>query len=478
MLRHISISLLVILVASIPTVSISANITLPSIFGDNMVLQQKTDASIWGWAASGSNVQITGSWNNKKYSVKAGSDGKWKIKISTPVAGGPFEITLTDGHSITLKNVLIGEVWFCSGQSNMEMPMKGYKDQPIIGSNDAIFNSANNNIRIYTVPRSVQKQALDTSKTSYWKTATPENVNNFSATAYYFGRLLQQQLKVPVALINDSYGGSPAEAFMSRESLAAFPNIKVHDAGSTEKLSNKNATTLYNGMIHPIIGYSIRGCVWYQGETNYDRPIEYETLFPAMVSLWRKEWGQGDFPFYYVQIAPFNYRGYNVPVYSEKMNSAFLRDAQRKALNLIPASGMVVLMDKGEEGNIHPADKETVGKRLAYLALGDSYQFKGFGFQSPVLDSINIAGNIATLKFKYAPNGLTSYGKTLSQFEIAGADKIFRPAKAVISRGNILVSSPDVPNPVAVRYAFRDFIVGELFNTEGFPVSSFRTDNW
>ena len=396
----------------------------------------------------------------------------------TPAAGGPYSISISDGEPLTIKNILIGEVWLCSGQSNMEMPMKGFKDQPINGSNDAIFNSNNEQVRIYTIPRAVERQSKDTSKSSIWKTANPENISNFSATAYYFGRLLQQQLKVPVALINVSYGGSPAEAFMSAESLKTFPEIAIPVVNGTEKLNNKNATTLYNGMIHPVIGYTIKGCIWYQGESNYDRPDQYEKLFGAMVQLWRKEWGQGNFPFYFAQIAPFAYSSLPANARSEKLNSAYLRDAQRKALAAIPASGMVVLMDAGEEKSIHPANKEIVGKRFAYLALGDTYQYKGFAFQSPVFDSLLVSGNVATLKFKNSPNGLTSFGRPITQFEIAGADKNFYPAQAVIVRGNVQLSSAQVAVPVAVRYAFKDFINGELFSTEGFPVSSFRTDDW
>lgn len=401
-----------------------------------------------------------------------------ELKISTPTAGGPYEITISDGEAITIRNILIGEVWFCSGQSNMEMPMKGFRDQPIKGSNDAILNSTNDLIRVYNVPRAVEKSLKDTTKTSSWKSASPEHISNFSATAYFFGRLLQQQLKVPVALINDSYGGSPAEAFMSIDALKQFPEIKIHTSTDTFRLNNRSATALYNGMIHPIVGYTIKGCLWYQGEANYDRPDQYEKLFPAMVAQWRSEWQQGDFPFYFAQIAPFNYGSFAAANRPEKMNSSYLRDAQRKSLNAIPRSGMVVLMDNGEENSIHPADKETVGKRFAYLALGDAYQLKGFAYQSPSYDSLLVNGNIATIKFKNAPNGLTSYGKTLTQFEIAGDDKRFYPATAIIRAGTIQLSSLYVAKPVAVQYAFKDFIVGELFSTEGYPVSSFRTDDW
>ena len=231
-------------------------------------------------------------------------------------------------------------------------------------------------------------------------------------------------------------------------------------------------------MLHPFIGYTIKGCIWYQGETNYDRPDQYERFFPAMVKQWRQEFGQGDFPFYFAQIAPYNYAQLPNAGQGGKFNSAFLRDAQRKAVAAIPNSGMVVLLDIGEENSIHPANKEVGGKRFAYMALAKTYGQKGFACASPSFDSLVIKGNIATIKFKDVPNGLTSFGKPLVNFEIAGADKMFRPAKAVISRSTILVSSPDVAAPVAVRYAFKDFVVGDLFSTEGFPVSSFRTDNW
>jgi sialate O-acetylesterase len=456
---------------------LSAKIKLPSFFSDGMVLQQQTNAKIWGWANPAATIKITSSWNKKTYTAKADNKGNWNIKIATPVAGGPYSITVSDGEPVLLNNILIGEVWLCSGQSNMEMPMKGFKDQPIIGSNDAVFNSTNDMLRIYTVPRAVERLTKDTSKSSAWKNANPESISNFSATAYYFGRLMQQQLKVPVALINVSYGGSPAEAFMSAEALKVFPEITIPSTTGTEKLSNKNATTLYNGMVHPITGYTIKGCIWYQGESNYERPDQYEKLFPAMVQLWRNEWEQGNFTFYFAQIAPYIYNYVGVAK-TEKLNSAYLRDAQRKSLAAIPASGMVVLMDDGEEKSIHPANKEVVGKRFAYLALGDSYAFKGFAFQSPLYDSLLINGSIATIKFKNAPNGLTSFGKPLIQFEIAGADKNFYPAQATISQGTIKLSAPQVATPVAVRYAFKDFVMGELFSTEGYPVSSFRTDDW
>ncbi len=458
--------------------SLKAEVKLASIFTDNMVLQQKAQVPIWGWAAPGKNIKVSTSWNGKNYSGKADNTGKWLIKVATPQAGGPYDVSISDGKAVKLKNVLIGEVWICGGQSNMEMPMKGFKGQPILGSNDAIFKSKNNKIRLYTVPRSSITELQQNSKPSAWKEAEPESVSNFSATGYFFGRILNDMLDVPVGLINVSYSGSFAEAWMSPEALKAFPEIKVPAKGDTIKAVSRTPTTLYNGMLYPITGYGIKGAIYYQGESNYERPDRYEELFPTMVKEWRSLWKQGDFPFYYVQIAPYNYAQLPPYNYGGKFNSAYLRDAQRKSLTKIPNSAMAVVMDIGEENMIHPANKEAGGKRLAFLALANSYGLKGFGFASPLYKSIAVNGSIATISFDNANNGLTSFGKELSSFEIAGANKTFYPAKATINGSSVSVSSPMVKEPVAVRYAFKDFIVGDLFNTEGLPASSFRTDEW
>lgn len=455
-----------------------AEIKPASIFTDHMVLQQKAEVAVWGWAKKASMVSLTPSWDKKKYSVKADAEGKWKLKIATPKAGGPYEMTISDGAALTLKDILIGEVWFCGGQSNMEMPMKGFKGQPVLGSNEAILKSANPQIRIYTVPRSSVTERQDNSKPSDWKLAAPESVANFSATAYYFGRLLSEMLKVPVGLINDSYGGSSVEAWMSPRLLKSFPEVKVPSKTDTIKEVSRTPTTLYNGMLYPVIGYGIRGALWYQGESNQTRPDRYEDLFPAMVKEWRQVWGMGEFPFYYAQIAPFRYVKMEEMQTAGKLNSAFIRDAQRKSMTKIPNSGMAVLMDIGDERTIHPANKQTVGLRLAYLALGNTYGIKGFGYASPDYLSMSVKDGAAVVRFSNVPNGLTSFGKPLALFEVAGADKVFHPAKAVVSGSTVTVSSDLVSVPVAVRYAFKDFVTGDLYSNEGLPVSSFRTDNW
>ncbi|WEA03224.1 sialate O-acetylesterase [Mucilaginibacter sp. SJ] len=459
-------------------ISSQAQVKLASIFTDNMVLQQQSQAPIWGWDKAGSTVTINTSWNKKNYKAKVNANGKWLVKVATPIYGGPYTVTISDGNTIKLNNVLIGEVWLCTGQSNMEIPMKGYKSQPITGSVDAILKSANSNIHMYTVPRSSVTEVQENSKPSEWHVAATEFVANFSATGYYFGRLLNEMLHVPIGLISDCYGGSSAEAWMDPGGLKDFPEIKIPAKTDSIKAISRTPTTLFNGMLNPVIGYGIKGCIWYQGESNYDRPDQYEKLFPAMVKRWRDLWQQGDFPFYYTQIAPYDYT--QLPPYNAggKYNSAYLRDAQRKSLKVIPNSGMAVLLDVGEQATIHPPRKEPVGTRLAYLALAQTYGIKGFDYASPLYKEITVDGNRATIRFEYAENGLTSFNKPIQNFEVAGKDKMFYPAQAMISGSVIIVSSPLVKEPVAVRYAFKDFVVGDLFGTNGLPVSSFRTDDW
>ncbi|WP_429393036.1 sialate O-acetylesterase [Mucilaginibacter lappiensis] len=459
-------------------IAVHAQVKLASIFTDNMVLQQQSQVPVWGWGKAGKSITVTTSWNKKSYNVKTNSGGKWLVKIATPVYGGPYTVTIKSDTTIKLHNVLIGEVWLCTGQSNMEMPMKGFKSQPLVGSTDAILRSANNNIHIYTVPRSSITEAQENSKPSEWHVASPEFVANFSATGYYFGRLLNEMLHVPIGLISDCYGGSSAEAWMDPKGLSDFPEIKIPAKTDSIKAVSRTPTTLFNGMLNPVIGYGIKGCIWYQGESNYEHPDQYEKLFPAMVKRWRELWGQGNFPFYYAQIAPYDYT--QSPPYNSggKYNSAYLRDAQRKSLNSIPNSGMAVLLDVGEQTTIHPPRKEPAGTRLAYLALAQTYGIKGFDYASPIYKSMTIEGSRVSIRFDYAENGLTSWNKPLQSFEIAGKNKMFYPAQAMISGSTVVVSSPLVQEPVAVRYAFRDFVVGDLFGTNGLPASSFRTDDW
>lgn len=455
-----------------------AEVRLSALFTDGMVLQQQSKVPVWGWADPQTTVTLQTSWNGQKYQAKADKLGQWKIVVQTPVAGGSYQIKVSEKNVIELYDILIGEVWLCSGQSNMEMPLKGYPGQPILGSTEAMVNSRDDQLRIYTVPRNPLLQPASDSKPSVWKKVEPQSVVGFSATAYYFGRQLRKTLGVPVGLIHSSYGGSNIEAWMEASWLADQKDIKIPKQEEGLKDKNRVPTMLYNGMIHPIAGYGIRGIIWYQGESNYERPDQYEVLFPRMVEKFRSLWGNHELPFYFTQIAPFDYA--SLPPYhvGGKYNSAYLRDAQRKSLDKIPYSAMAVTMDLGEQNCIHPSHKQQSGERLAYLALHGSYGFASLNLKSPVYEKLEIKGSTAVLFFKDAPLGLTSYGKEIKTFEIAGKDQVFYPADAVLKGKTIVVASLKVEEPVAVRYAFKDFVVGEVFGANGLPLSSFRTDDW
>lgn len=466
--RIVSVFGFTVILLSLISGTLKAEIILPAIFGNHMVLQQQTDAAIWGKTSTGTSVQVQTSWNKKQYTTKADSDGNWKIKVNTPKAGGPFEITISDGESITLRDVLIGEVWVCSGQSNMQMTMKGYYNEPVLGSNLAVAKSENTSIRLFTVERNKSLTLLDEFKGD-WLTCEPKNVADFSAVAYYYGKILQETLGVPIGLISSSWGGTPIESWMSEIELGAFDWVKLPDKKLEGDFSPQLPTVLYNAMIAPMVTYAIQGVIWYQGESNHNAPAAYEKLMPGMVNSWRKVWGIGDFPFYYVQIAPYEYN-------ENDINSAYLREAQLKVSTTIPHVGMACVMDLGEKNCIHPANKEIVGQRLALLALAKTYGKNGIACSGPVLKDMTIEGNKVYLTFDHAENGLNTFGKKLENFEVAGEDQKFFPASSFISENGVTVYSEMVQKPIAVRYAFDDFVVGSLFNTEGLPASSFRTD--
>ena len=460
------------------SISANAQLKLPALFSDNMILQQQAEVPVWGWGDKNSEYKITTSWNGKTYSTKTDRDGKWQTKISTPEAGGPYSLKVSkEGQSKIIENVMIGEVWLCSGQSNMEMPLKGFPGQRVKGANETIVRSKNKDIRIITVPRDSKVQPKNDFE-GMWHEASPQYVADFSATAWYFGSLLQEVLDVPVGLIHVSYGGSNVEAWMSKEMLKDFDSISTPDSQEDIDEPNRTATVLYNGMLAPVIGYGIKGAIWYQGESNYDRPFQYRYLFEEMVKDWREEWDQGEFPFYFAQIAPFDYSIFTPDTLVEKYNSAYLREAQLKASHEIPNSAMAVLMDIGEKDNIHPIHKKKGGHRLAFLALAKTYGMKGFEYQSPEYKAMEVKGSNLIIAFENVPNGITSHGKEVTGFEIAGPDKVFYPATAVVRRKSVMLSSPHVDKPVAVRYLFDDFAEAQLWSTGGLPISSFRTDDW
>lgn len=448
--------------------AVSAKVILPPVIDHNMVLQQKTITVLWGKASPAAKVKITTSWNAKSYSIRTGNDSLWRVSVSTPAAGGPFDITFDDGEKLILKNILIGEVWVCSGQSNMSMPVKGFKNQPIAGSDELLQHAENPNIRLMQIQRQYSVKPEFDCKVSPWMAANMESVSEFSAVGYIYAKILQEKLKIPIGIIMTAWGGTKIEAWMNPGSLDSLSFIE--QSKQKAKITHNSPTVLYNAMINPIIGYAIKGVIWYQGEANRSNYQQYDQLMQAMVRGWRKAWNIGEWPFYYVQIAPFKYDGTN--------QSAFLREAQLKASTLIPSSGMVVSMDVGKEAFIHAPDKTTIAKRLSLWALANNYGMTKLAFASPVYKSIHIKGDTAEVYFENAVNGLSTFGKDLTGFEVAGIDKEFYPATAKITSRGVMVFNEKVKKPVAVRYAFKDWVVGSLYNTEGLPVSSFRTDNW
>ncbi|WP_235884340.1 sialate O-acetylesterase [Pedobacter hiemivivus] len=629
-------------------------VKLPSVFSDNMVFQQKTKAAVWGKADPGKTITISTTWSRARYTSKADEFGNWKIMVATPSYGGPYAMTISDGEPFILMNVLIGEVWVCSGQSNMEMPLAGWGK--INNYEKEVADAKYPDIRLLQVEHVTSNSALEDVKVTNngWKPCIPQYVAEFSSVAYFFAREIYNKTKVPIGLIHTSWGGTVAEAWTSAPTLKTIPDfveavnkienadkdktgssfeeqlaswqklvikkdagmvqgkpawnansldasswkvmslptvweqagmpefdgvvwfrknitipqawagkalkfnlgpiddndiaffdgeiigqtegynvprnytipatkvkagtfalvVRVFDSGGGGGIyGDKNTmalvapdgtrlslngdwqyktgmnlkdiapmpmsdngpnrpTVLYNAMIHPYLQFPIKGAIWYQGESNAGRAHQYRTLFPAMITDWRKQWGVGDFPFYFVQLANF------MKADAEPGASAWaeLRDAQSGALSL-PNTGMAVAIDIGDATDIHPKNKRDVGKRLALIALAKNYGVKTL-YTGPVYQSAKTEGNVIKLNF-YATQGLkTSNGAELKGFAIAGADQKFHWAKAEIKGNQVVVSSTEVLNPVAVRYAWANNPVCNLVNGAGLPASPFRTDKW
>ena len=448
---------------------------LPSLVSDNMVIQQSTQINIWGWAEKKKNVEITPSWNNALQLTQSDKEGKWKTTLNTPSAGGPFTIKISSNkETISIENVMVGEVWLASGQSNMEMPIKGYASEPINGNNALILHSKNPNIRMFTVKRNSNPQPV-VDCVGTWKESSPENTPDFSAVAYVFAQNINRVLDVPVGIIHSSWGGTPVEAWTQKEvierAVTAEEKSTFRFNSAQDKQEEDAPSQLFNGMIHPLLNYKIKGVIWYQGESNRNNPKVYQKTFPLMIQNWRQLWYNKKMPFYYVQIAPYGR-------YSGEVNSALLRETQLKTMGLLDQVGMAVTLDIGEHQSIHPAEKIKVGERLSYWALAKDYNVEGIQFSGPVYKSHKIDGDKIMISFDYASLGLSTYGQPLNNFEIAGTDGIYHPAKAKILRnGTLEVFSEKVKDPKEVRYGWKNFLVGTLFNTFGLPASSFRSDN-
>ncbi|OHB50573.1 MAG: hypothetical protein A2Y10_10235 [Planctomycetes bacterium GWF2_41_51] len=508
----------VIIIASLAT----ADVRLPAIISDNMVIQADVHVPIWGWADPKETITVT--IGSQKQTATAGADGKWMVKlVAMKPSDTSFEMTVASKNTIIIKNILVGQVWLGSGQSNMEMPVNG-----VLNASEEINNARYPLIRLFTVAKAISHKPL-TDCNGSWIECSPQTISSFSAVAYFFGRELHKELNQPVGLIDSAWGGTIAEAWMSMPAIKAepdfapiiqryeelikkYPNGKADydkalaqwqkDANDAQKagkpeppkaavpfgeMNPNGASLLFNGMIASVIPYGIKGVIWYQGESNTDRSYQYRKLFPTLIADWRAQWHQGDFAFLFVQIASFDISPYDM----KKDSWAELRDAQLLTVKKMSNTGMAVIIDIGEANNIHPKNKQEVGRRLSLWALAKTYGYKGLQYSGPMYQQMNIQGNKIVLEFD---TFCKVKGDELKGFTIAGSDRKFVPAQAKIFKGGVLmpghpnahaekqmiaVWSPDVNEPVAVRYAWSDNPENCTLSDEtGLPASPFRTDDW
>ncbi len=490
----------------------SADVKLPAIIGDHMVLQQGQPNRIWGWADAGEKVTV--SLGDQKHAATADNNGRWLVTLASLPAGGPHQMNIQGKNALTVHDVLVGEVWVCSGQSNMAFSVTSAND-PDLETRTANYPQ----IRLISVPRVGTQEPQDDFK-GQWSVCTPQSVGSFSAVGYFFGRTLHQVLKVPVGLIDNSWGGSSCEAWVNRDLLAADQRYapllarwadleknydyekalaayqkrladwkqKVAQAKKAGKAAPRRPrapqnqlagqhrpANLYNGVLKPIIGYGIRGAIWYQGESNAGRAYQYRHLFPLMIQNWRDDWGQGDFPFYWVQLADFR------PEQAEPTDSTWaeLREAQTRTMAALPNTGEAVIIRLGEAADIHPKNKQDVAKRLARWALAQDYGVK-IVYRSPIYASAETKDGRMVLSFEHVGGGLDTFDVTQPiGFSIAGKDQKFVWAQAkIVGKNKIEVWSDEVANPAAVRYAWADNPVCNVQNREGLPLTPFRTDDW
>jgi len=495
------------LLLSLSAAGAYAEVVLAPLFRDGAVLQRDKPVPVWGTADAGE--KITVAFGGQAVSTTTGADGRWIVTLDAlPAQATPAELVVTGKNTVTVRDVVVGEVWLLSGQSNMEWSVARS-----MNAKEEIAAANNPLIRHFKVARNVATEP-QTQAGGTWNATTPETVGGFSAVGYYFARDLQRRVDVPIGLINSSWGGTPIEAWMSPLALASNPAFAVvnerwaatlasypqrktaHDEAVAKWEADRAAaqaakqpftrnrpgdpagpghpstpTSLFNGMINPLVPYALRGALWYQGESNAPRAAEYHALFAAMITHWRKHFGQGDFPFLWVQLANFK-----VNNDATGQTWAYLREAQTETLSL-PATGQAVIIDIGDPNDIHPTNKQEVGRRLSLIARHQVYQQPG-DHSGPVFERAAREGATLRVYFKYADNGLTAADKPLQAFELAGPDRKFYPAKAVIERNTVVVSAPEVTEPVALRYAWSNDPGANLFNGAGLPAAPFRTDTW
>lgn len=444
-----------------------ADVKLPSLISDNMVIQQGKPFMLWGWAQEGEKIKVT--FNEKDYHSVANNDGDWSIWLDSVGAGGPYDMVIEGSNQIIVSNILCGEVWLCSGQSNMDMPVYGWRERghTILNSDDEIASADYPQIVMFNVEKKLSDVPLD-DVVGCWSVCNPENVKDFSAAAYFYGRQLHKELDVPIGLIHSSYGASSVQAWMSKQMLLSDEELEEEIINPFSKLPSKQPCKLYNAMLRPVLNYQLKGVIWYQGEGNVSQAHKYRRLFEALINGWREVMNYRNCPFYYVQIAPYDYK---------KLSSPHLREAQMQCMD-IDNVGMAVTLDIGNDEIIHPSNKQAVGKRLALWALAKTYKVEDIVYSGPIYKSMTVESNKIRLYFYYVNGGLVAKNENLTGFEIAGEDRVFLEAEAKIDNNTILVSSDNVIAPVAVRYAWSNTAKASLFNQARLPASLFRTDNW
>ena len=487
-------------------IQLQAAVKLNSLFTDNAVFQRNVEVPVWGWADEGEKVTVEIAGQTVSAITQ---QGKWLVKLK-PLKGNstPQEMKVTGKNSISIKNILVGEVWICSGQSNMEWALSRST-----GGEEASAASTNDQLRIFNVPHNVQLKPVD-NVNAKWVLSEPKNTKMLSAVGYWFMSKLQKELNVPVGFINVAFGGTVIESWLSQEALNALPVKdkymdlatmkaeydkkdlelkpirdaweKAVDSCKTNKLPApprptvlpsefKGATTIYNGEICPIVPYAVKGIAWYQGESNayINRAETYYDLLPAMIKLWRSDWKRADLPFIIFQITPNRKPQTDA---NEKSGIAIVQEAQLKTVQQTSNTALVITMDVAET-DVHYKNKQPIGERAMKAALNLAYG-QNIEYCGPIYKNMKIEDGKIILEFSHAGSGLTVKGNTLKGFVIAGADKKFYFAEGKIERNKVIVSSKDVPQPVAVRFGWADFPNVNLFNNEGFPASPFRTDNW
>ncbi len=451
---------------------ILAEVRLPSILGDHMVVQRDRPVSLWGWDDAGAGVTVT--LGQASATATADADGRWMVQLPAMAAGGPHTITIEGTSTVTLKDVLVGEVWLCSGQSNMEWTV-------LRSANPAEEVAAANHplIRHIKIGRAPTETTQDDAPAGGWQVCSPETAGNFTAVGYYFARHLNGELQVPIGLIGSNWGGTRIEPWTPPVGFQNVPALK-EIAENLENLPAKTAEgrvnhqsplALYNGMIHPLLPFAIRGAIWYQGESNNGEGMLYYEKMKALIHGWRSVWNDPEMPFYYVQLAPYRYK-----VDPERLPGIW--EAQLKTLE-VPHTGMAVTVDIGDVTDIHPLNKQDVGKRLALWALAKTYGQSDLVHSGPLYRSLEIEGGRAIISFDHVGGGLVSRdGQSLSHFQIAGDDGQFVEAQAEIVGQTVVVSAESVPQPVAVRFGWHQEAEPNLSNREGLPASPFRTDSW